>query len=850
MQDRGRQFWQESLHDIYNHFHSGPKGLQEHQVKERLRSYGPNVIAHKAGQKPIWAFMQRFQNPLVLLLLIAALLILCVGDIQGFILITTIVIASVTIDFVQEHRANKAAEFLKKSVALYVDVWRSGTKHKILASGLVPGDVVDLEAGDLVPADGTIFSTKDCFIDQSSLTGESFPIEKQALLDSQPSVQSATEATHAVFMGSLVMSGQLRFIVCQTGAQTLLGTLSQSLDEKPLSSAFLQSTQTFGLFLMRLTILLVFLTLLINLFMHRPWLDAFLFSIALGVGMTPEFLPMIVSVTLARGAIVMAKQKVIVKRVSAVYDMGSMDVLCTDKTGTLTEAHIRLDQSLDPYGVANQRVFELIYLNSFFETGTRNPLITAILEHKDMQQTIQNWEKLDEIPFDFLRRRSSVLIDNGKERLVIVKGPVETLLKSCTRVQREGTNPVALKAADKQTVLTQFQKLSENGFMILGVAWKKIPLSQHNLTLEDEKDLVFSGFASFSDQPKAKAAQALRALVNDGIQIKIITGDNEFVTQHLCTRLSIPIQGLLTGPEIAKMNDHELQARVGQTNLFCRVTPDQKRRILYQLKNLGHVVGFMGDGINDAGALHIANVSISVNNAVPVAKEAATFILLKRDLAVIHQGILEGRRTFANIMKYAMMGTSSNLGNMISMVGASLFLPFLPMLPTQILLNNLLYDLSEIAIPFDRVDKAMLVRPVHWNMNFIRNFMLILGPLSSLFDFLVFYILLHVFHAGESLFQTGWFVESLATQILVIFIIRTHLNPLRSFPHPLLIITSLACVGMGILLTFTSLGTYLGFSALPNSFLFALTAIVIVYLGLAELLKRFFYSFLAPKVLI
>lgn len=828
-------FWQETLQIIYKRLHSRPEGLTERQAKDSFKHYGPNVISYKPKQNPLWAFLLRFQNPLVLLLLIASVLILLTGDTQSFILISAIVLASVTIDFIQEHRAYRAAEFLKKSVSLSLNVWREGKKRQIPASQLVPGDVVDLVAGDLIPADGLVLSATDCFVDQSSLTGESFPVEKQA---TPLPAKNPSEAAHAVFMGSSVMSGQARFIACQTGARTLLGTLSESLREKTLPSAFLESTQTFGLFLMRLTILLVLATLLINLFMHRPWLDAFLFSIALGVGMTPEFFPMIISVTLARGALEMSRRHVIVKRVSAVYDMGSMDVLCTDKTGTLTEAHIRLDQSLDPLGNPDERTFELIYLNSFFETSTKNPLTEAVLNHKNLEKIAQTWKKRDEIPFDFQRRRSSVLLDNGKDCLLILKGPVENLLDLCK-----------CSAKDKQKTFAHFQTLSQQGLRILGVAWKKMPSSQTHITSTDEQDLVLSGFISFSDSPKEGAAQTLKALLKDGIQVKIVTGDNEYVTQHVCEKLSISVLGVITGPEISEINDHELRARVEETNLFCRVTPDQKRRILLQLKNLGHVVGFMGDGINDAGALHIANVSISVENAVPVAKEAATFILLKRDLAVIHQGILAGRRTFANIMKYAMMGTSSNLGNMISMVGASLFLPFLPMLPTQILLNNLLYDLSEIGIPFDRVDKEMLVSPVHWDMKFIRNFMLVMGPLSSLFDFAVFYILLHVFKAGESLFQTGWFVESLATQILVIFIIRTQQNPMKSRPHPFLTVTSLAGVAAGALLTFTTLGSYFGFSVLPGPFLTALSCIVIFYLGLAEICKRLFYAFLAPKVL-
>jgi Mg2+-importing ATPase len=580
--------------------------------------------------------------------------------------------------------------------------------------------------------------------------------------------------------------------------------------------------------IMRLTLLLVLFTLLVNVALQRSLLESFLFAVALAVGLTPELLPMVVSVTLTRGALRMAAMKVIVKRPSAIQDMGAMDVLCTDKTGTLTEARIRLERHVGADGRDNAQVLALAYLNSTFESGLKSPLDDAILAHEDID--VSDWHKVDEVPFDFERRRVSVLVERADARRLVVKGAPEDILRLCTHYQKPAGDTALLDEATRTHINTLFDELGEEGFRVLGIAWRDVALDHPHAVVSDESELVFAGFAAFLDPPKASAGDALRAMAGSGIAVKIVTGDNERVTRHVCTQLGIRIEGVLTGAEVSAMNDDALRARVELVNLFCRVNPSQKNRIILALKARGHVVGYLGDGINDAPSLHTADVGISVEGAVDVAKQAADMVLLERDLMVLHQGILEGRRTFGNVMKYIMMAA------------ATLFLPFLPMLPLQILLNNLLYDVSEITLPLDHVDAEDLAQPKQWDMGFIRNFMLTIGPISSLFDFLTFYVLIHWFNAQESLFRTGWFVESMATQVLVIFVIRTRRNPLRSRPHAWLLITSLAVVLTAMLLPFTPMAPYLGFTPLPLSFFGLLAGLVVAYLGVVEGGKQWFYK--------
>jgi Mg2+-importing ATPase len=641
-------------------------------------------------------------------------------------------------------------------------------------------------------------------------------------------------------MGTSVISGTASMLVCRTGASTSLGEISDSLVVKPPATAFESGIHNFGVLILRLAILMVLFVLLVNALFHRPWLESFLFAVALAVGLTPELLPMVVSVTLARGALRMAKERVIVRRLPAVHDLGSMDVLCTDKTGTLTEAQIRLEKHLDPLGRDSARVLELAFLNSSMETGLKNPLDDAILRHTEVD--VSAWRKIDEVQFDFERRRVSVLADDGRRRQLVLKGAFEDVLAHCTGYEADGPGHLLpLDDAARSSAVRCFESLSREGFRVLGIAWKETGRDQVHAVVDDETELVFAGFAAFEDPPKASAAEAVRALTASGVRVKVVTGDNELVTQHVCAELGLPVTGVLTGGEIQTMTDPALAARAEGVNLFCRVAPAQKNRVIHALRSRRHVVGYLGDGINDAPSIHTADVGISVEGAVDVAKEAADLILLDQDLGVVHRGVLEGRRTFGNIMKYVMMGTSSNFGNMFSMAGGTLVLPFLPMLPVQILVNNFLYDISEIPIPLDSVDREFLERPRHWDVASVRNFMLVVGPVSSIFDFLTFYVMRHVFHAGERLFHTGWFIESLATQVLVIFVIRTRGNPFRSRPSSILTATSLAVVVAATVLPYTPLGARLGFVPAPGLFFLILAGMVVAYLVMVQVVKTWFY---------
>ncbi len=822
---------------------SGAHGLSGADAASRLTASGPNRVRDRQVQSFLARWLDRFKNPLVLILLAASGISAATGEIASFLLISFMVVLSVTLDAVQEHRAGNAAEKLRQSVAVRATALRDGKRLEVPVSEVVPGDVALLSAGDLVPADGLVLETRDFFVKQSLLTGEPYPVEKQPGTPPH-GASEIQEATNAVFMGTSVISGSATMLVVKTGGATAIGGISESITRQPPPTSFEVGTRRFGFLIMQLTFLLVLFVLLVNTLFHRPWLESFLFAVALAVGLTPELLPMIVSVTLARGALRMADKRVIVKRLAAIQNLGSMDVLCTDKTGTLTEAKIRLDQHVDARGRESDWVLELAYLNSFFETGLKSPLDEAILGRGDVETSA--WKKIDEVPFDFERRRVSVLLESGARRLLVVKGAPDDVIRLSSSYE-DGTQQLPLNAEVLKRLGAQCHAFEAEGHRVLGIAWKQVPPEHVHAAVSDESQLVFAGFGVFLDPPKESAGAALSALSRSGVSIKIVSGDSELVTKYVCGKLDIPVTGILLGKEIDAMDDSALRARADRTNLFCRVNPSQKDRIIRALKARGHVVGYLGDGINDAPPLHSADVGLSVDSAVDVAREAADIILLDRDLNVLHDGVLEGRRTFGNIMKYIMMATSSNFGNMFSMAGAALFLPFLPMLPAQILLNNILYDVSEVAIPLDKVDVEDVRNPRVLQTGFIRNFMLVIGPISSVFDFLTFYVMLTVLQADEALFQTGWFVESLCTQVLVIFIIRTRGNPLRSRPHPVLAATSLAVVASGALLPLTPLGAYFGFVALPAKFYLILTAMVVIYLVMVEATKQGFYRWMERR---
>jgi P-type Mg2+ transporter len=836
------EIWQEPAERLLIRLATTPAGLDSAEARSRLAIYGLNDAA-TMKRSPLWLqFLSRFRNPLVIILLVASGLSAATGDAASFVIVVTIVTISMTLDFVQEVRAQNAVEALRRSVAVQANVRRDGRILSVPISQLVPGDIVELIAGDLVPADARLLESRDLFINQALLTGEPYPAEKQ-VSDAALGAENPAGASNAVFAGTSVISGTATIVICRTGSKTALGHLATSLAEKPPATAFALGIRRFGMLIMRLTVLMVLFVLVVNISFHRPVLESLMFALALAVGLTPELLPMIVTVTLARAAIELAKRKVIVKRLSAIHDLGAMNVLCTDKTGTLTEATIKLVRTIDGRGAESQRAYAYAYLNSRFESGMKSPLDEAILAAHSFDMT--GWRKIDEVPFDFERRRVSVLIEHDAKRRLIVKGAPEDLLRLCARYEDADGEERPLDAETRRTFDATLDALGAQGFRALGIATHVVDSGHETAAITDEIDLVFSGFVVFLDPPKASAGATIQAMATAGISVKVLTGDNELVTRHVFAEIGVPVTGVLTGAALTDLSDEALIGQVSRVNLFCRINPQQKLRILLALKRLGHVVGFLGDGINDAPALHAADVGTSVDGAADVARAAADLILLEHDLSVVREAVIHGRSTVQNVSKYVLMGSSSNFGNMFSMAGAALFLPFLPMLPIQILLNNLLYDVSEIAIPFDRVDQEATALPVKWDVRLIERFMLVFGPVSSVFDFLTFYALLYLFGAGEALFQTGWFIESITTQVLVVFVIRTRRRFFRSRPHRFLVAMALGSVAVAIALPLLPVGRWFDFVAPPPLFFAYLIGATATYLALVEIIKGLFYRFTA-----
>jgi P-type Mg2+ transporter len=835
-------FWREPSGLLLARLVTTQAGLDTAEAKSRSNTFGLNDAA-TAKRSPLWVqFLSRFRNPLVIILLIASGLSAATGDVASFFIVVTIVMLSMTLDFVQEVRAQNAVEALRRSVAVQATVRRNGACVSMPIDQLVPGDIVELIAGDLVPADSRLFESRDLFINQALLTGEPYPAEKQAS-DEALNAENPAGASNAVFAGTSVISGTATVVICRTGSKTALGHLATSLAEKPPATAFAVGIRRFGLLIMRLTILMVLFVLVVNISFHRPALESLMFALALAVGLTPELLPMIVTVTLARSALDLSKRKVIVKRLSAIHDLGAMDVLCTDKTGTLTEATIKLMRVIDGRGAESESAFAYAYINSRFETGMKSPLDEAILAVRSFDMA--DCKKLDEVPFDFGRRRVSVLIEQRGERRLIVKGAPEDMLRLSAQYAGADGKAMPLDPETRRAFEVTLVGLGEQGFRALGIASRAVDNSHTSAAISDECDLVFAGFAVFLDPPKASAGTTIKAMAAAGISVKVLTGDNELVTRHVFAEIGVPVMGVLTGDALSHLSEEALIGQLSRVNLFCRVNPQQKLRILLALKRLGHVVGFMGDGINDAPALHAADVGISVDGAADVARAAADLILLEHDLSVVREAVVHGRSTVVNVSKYVLMGSSSNFGNMFSMAGAALFLPFLPMLPIQILLNNLLYDVSEIAIPFDQVDDEAVARPVKWDVKFIEKFMLVFGPVSSVFDFLTFYVLLHVLGAGEAIFQTGWFIESITTQVLVVFAIRTRRRIFQSRPHRFLIAMALGVVAIAVALPLLPFGRWFGFVAPPPLFFVFLIGATLAYLLIVEITKGIFYRAIA-----
>jgi Mg2+-importing ATPase len=771
-------------------------------------------------------------NPLVLILLMASAVAAALGQVVSSAIIAAMILLSIALNVTQTWTSQRAARRLRDLVAHTATVVRGGAVVEVPARLVVPGDVLHLAAGDLVAADARLLAAKDLFVNEAALTGESLPLEKHA-----GEAGGAEAMETIVFRGTSVVSGTATALVVRTGGATAFGHVVARLAARPPETEFERGTRRFGLLILESVVFLVLFVFLVSAVLRRDPLESLLFSLALAVGLTPELLPMIVSVTLARGAVHMAARKVVVRRLAAIENLGSMDVLCSDKTGTLTVGAITVDRHVDLRGDDDETVIRLAALNSAHQTGLRSPMDEAILRHE--HPAIAGHRGIDEIPFDFSRRRVSVVVEDAGRRLLVTKGAPESVLAACTAAEVDGRRH-PLDAPLRQAADRLFATLSADGYRVLAVASRDVP-PQPAYTIADERDLVFAGFAAFLDPARQDLPATIRALRADGVEVKILTGDNELVTRRLCADAGVAAGTIVLGHEVDAMSDQALAAVAERTTIFARVSPVQKNRIVQALRSRGHVVGYVGDGINDAPALRSADVGISVQHAADVARDAADVILLEKGLDVLHQGVVEGRRSFGNIMKYVLMGTSSNFGNMFSMAVAAAVLPFLPMLPLQILLNNFLYDLAQIAIPSDQVDRTWALKPRRWNVAFIRRYMLVIGPISSVFDLATFAVMLGVFHAGPSLFRTGWFVESLATQTLVIFVIRTAGRPWRSRPSAALGSGVAFALGVGVLLPFTPLAPWLGFTPLPPLFFAVLAGMVLGYLALVEVVKQWFY---------
>ena len=815
-------------------------GLSSTEAERRFAEFGPNepVPAKIAG--PLFQFLRFCTNPLVLILLVASATAAFLGQAIDAIIIGAMVVMSVVLNFIQAYRSEQAVLRLRDQVAPRATVKRDGKWIELPRRQIVPGDLVRLCAGDLVPADARLLRSQDLHVQQAALTGESMPVEKY-VGEGAPDASDAT-SPDLIFLGTSVVSGTATAVVIATGPQTSFGDIAARLSERPPETEFDRGTRQFGILIMKTVFFLVLFILVVSVGMHRDALESLLFAVALAVGLTPEFLPMITTVTLSMGALRMARSKVIVKHLDAIENLGSIDLLCSDKTGTLTSGEMELDSSLDPFGEPSERPLQLGYLNSCFESGIKSPLDASILKCPP-PPSVEKCEKTDEIPFDFERRRLSIVVRANGACMIITKGAPEGVLAVCTSIEIGGECR-SLGGEERKRCTETFRGLSASGLRVLAVAYRHVDRAE-GWKRADECDLALAGFLTFLDPPIEGVGDTIAALRTDGVGIKILTGDNELVTKHVCQRVGIDCARIVLGTELEHVTDTALFHIAEEADVFARLSPGQKNRIIRALKSRGHVVGFLGDGINDAPSLHAADVGISVAGAVDVARDAADIILLEHGLNVLHGGIIEGRKAFGNVLKYILMGTSSNFGNMFSMAAATLFLPFLPMLPTQILLNNFLYDLAQVTIPTDNVDPVYIQSPQKWNVRIIRNFMIAIGPISSIFDFLTFYILLAIFRSSEAFFHTGWFVESLATQTLVLFVIRTAGRPWSNRPSLPLASTTVAIVIVGLLLPFSPLAGRLGFVPLPAVFFLFLTVAVLIYLILVEIVKaRLVRSFL------
>jgi Mg2+-importing ATPase len=828
-------FWSLPETELFETLNTTRGGLKSDEALERLTRYGPNLLERKKRTDALTLLMRQFGSPIILILLFAVVLSFFLQDPQDATIILVIVLVSGSLGFWQERGAANAVEKLLAIVQIRATVFRDGRPIEIPVEEVVPGDVIKLNAGDIIPGDCVILDSKDLFVDEATLTGETYPVEK-IRTNLMPDTPLASRV-NTLLMGTNVVSGTAIAVVVHTGPQTEFGKVSDRLRLRPPETGFERGVRRFGYFLMELTMILVIAIFAINALLGRPALQSLLFSLAIAVGLTPQLLPAIVSVNLAHGSRNMAHQKVIVRRLASIENFGSMNVLCSDKTGTLTEGRVQLHSAINVDGNESEKALLYAYLNAFYETGFTNPIDGAIRAYRKFD--LSEYRKLDEVPYDFVRKRLSILVSIGNDHIMVSKGALENVLSVCSHVESSDGRIVDISESNDQ-IHHRFEDLSSKGFRVLGIAYSNAG-SETIVTREHETSMTFLGFLVFHDPPKPRITDTIGELKRLGISLKMITGDNRLVAASVSQQVGLSTPQIVTGVEIRGMSDEALLKRVNDTNVFAEVEPNQKERIILALRKAGNTIGYMGDGINDASALHAADVGISVDSAVDVAKEAADIVLLEKDLSVLVRGVREGRKTFANTLKYVFMATSANFGNMFSMAGASLFLPFLPMLPVQVLLMNLLTDFPEMTIPTDSVDKELTEKPRRWDIKFIRDFMATFGLLSSVFDYLTFGVLLFLLHAQPPLFRTTWFVESVLSASLIVLVVRTRRSFLRSTPSKYLLIATMLMALVTIALPFTSLGKLFEFRPLPIWLLLTIAMIVMLYLIAAEITKALFY---------
>jgi len=842
------------ISDLLAQLSTRPEGLSAAEAASALQRFGTNTLALSRRTHPAWQLLRMLVSPLSLLLMALATASWLTGEARGAVVIVAMVVLSTLLSFVQERRSSQAAEKLKALVSTRIRVQRDGRDEDLDVAQVVPGDVVHLAVGDIIPADLRLLDGKDLFVNEASLSGESLPADKHPAVP-DASADSAFDLKNLCFMGSHVVSGTAHGVVLRTGAATFFGHIADETTRQRKKTAFDLGLERFTGLMIRFMAVMVPAVFIINGMVKGDWFEAALFAIAVAVGLTPEMLPMLATINLAKGALAMSRRKVIVKRLTAVQNMGAMDVLCTDKTGTLTQDSVILERHVDVTGQTDPLVLEYAYLNSHYQSGLRNLLDVAVLQHVEVHERLHDadtYTRVDEIPFDFERRRMSVVLervpaakhaadDSERSHILICKGAVEEVI-ACCRVARVSGAEVPLDDARRQQIDSVVAQLNNDGFRVIAVAIREEPAAPHEYSVADETGLTLLGYVAFLDPPKESAGPAIAALRESGVTVKILTGDNERVTRKICRDVGLPVERIVLGPETDALDDPALAKLAGEVAVFAKMTPDQKSRVIRALQSLGHVVGYMGDGINDGPSLKAADLSISVDSAVDIAKESADIILLEKSLLVLQQGVLEGRRVFANLMKYIRMSASSNFGNMFSMLGASALLPFLPMAPVQVLLNNLLYDFSQTAVPTDTVDDEYLRQPRAWDIGGIARTMVFIGPISSLFDYatfgLMWWVLGATAPADAALFQTGWFVESLLSQTLIVHVLRTARLPfVESAPSPALLATTLGICAIGVLLPYTPLGASFNLVPLPANYWLAMAVLLPAYFALTQWVK-------------